>query len=116
MDTQQFQSLHKKKRKKEKIAAARGLVIEHKGLLTQSFVFFFPLNIGRTGRTYMHAYGSVTQPLSQSNYTSTNIVFRALFMTIRVHLSLVAAVFLCVVPQACCLWKQGRTTIAERGS
>lgn len=54
--------------------------------------------------------------LSQSNYTSTNIVFRALFMNIRVHLSLVAAVFLCVVPQACCLWKQFWTTIVERGS
>lgn len=66
-----------------------------------------------------HARGHaalVTQLLSQGNYTSANIVFPALFMTIRVHLSSVAAVFLCAVPQACCLWEQGRTTITERGS
>lgn len=64
----------------------------------------------------MHAYSRVTQPLSQTNYTSANIVFWTLFMNIRVHLSSVAAVFLCVVPQACCLWKQFWTTIAERSS
>lgn len=49
-----------------------------------------------------HARGHaalVTQLLSQGNYTSANIVFPALFMTIRVHLSSVAAVFLCAVPQ-----------------
>lgn len=39
-----------------------------------------------------------------------------LFRTIRVRLSLVAAVFLCAVPQACCLWKQLWTSSAERGS
>lgn len=43
-------------------------------------------------------------------------VFGALFLTIRVHLSSAAAVFLCAVPRACCLWKQLRTAIAERGS